>query len=87
MRARGGGALSGSKGFRQHVDVGVPGARKGATIQSPGGGEGAGVFVADKWFISTRLDVTLKIKIIIITCLYGIVLEINYLFHAESAKN
>ena len=35
---------------------------KGATIQSPGGEGGAGIFVADKLFISTRLDGALKIS-------------------------
>ena len=49
---------------------------KGATSRFPGKGGGAGVFVAGKLFISH-----------FVTCLYGTVLEVNYLFHAESARN
>ena len=58
---------------------------KGATIRFPGGG-GAGVFVAGKLFILTGLGGALKISHFV-TCLYGTVLEVNYLFHAESARN
>ena len=47
---------------------------------------GAGVFVAGKLFISTGLGGALKISHII-TCLYRTVFEVNYLFHAESARN
>ena len=47
---------------------------------------GAGVFVAGKLFISTWLGGALKISHFI-TCLYGAVIEVNYLFHAESARN
>ena len=54
---------------------------KGATIRFPGGG-GAGVLVAGKLFISTGLKISH-----FVTCLYGTVLEVNYLFHAESARN
>ena len=57
---------------------------KGATIRFPGGG--AGVFVAGKFFISTGLGGALTISYFV-TCLYGTVLEVNYLFHAESARN
>ena len=46
----------------------------------------AGVFVAGKLFISTGLGGALKI-LHFITCLYRIVLEVKYLFHAESARN
>ena len=49
-------------------------------------GGGAGVFVAGKLFISTGLGGALKISHFI-TCLYRTVLEVNYLFHAESARN
>ena len=56
---------------------------KGATIRFPGG---AGVFVAGKLFISTGLGGALKISHFV-TCLYGTVIEVNYLFHAESARN
>ena len=49
-------------------------------------GGGAGVFVAGKLFISTGLGGALKISHFV-TCLYGTVLEVNYLFHAESARN
>ena len=49
-------------------------------------GGGAGVFVAEKLFISTRLGGALKISNCI-TCLYRTVLKVNYLFHAESAQN
>ena len=58
---------------------------KGATIRFPGGGGGGwtGVFVAGKLFISTGLGGALKISHFV-TCLYGTVLEVNYLFHAES---
>ena len=58
---------------------------KGATIRFPGGG-GAGVFVAGKLFISTGLGGALKVSHFV-TCLYGTVLEVNYIFHAESARN
>ena len=57
----------------------------GATIQSTGGGGGV-AFVADKWFFSTRLGRALKISNFI-TCLYRTLLHVNYLFHAESARN
>ena len=57
---------------------------KEATIKYPGGG--GGVFVAGKVFISTRLGGVLKISNVI-KCLYRTVLEVNYLFHAESARN
>ena len=50
------------------------------------GGWGAAVFVAGKLFISTGLGRELKI-LNFITCLYRTVLEVNYLFHAESARN
>ena len=50
------------------------------------GGGGAGVFVAGKLFISTGLGGTLKISHFI-TCLYRTVLEVHFLFHAESARN
>ena len=40
----------------------------GATIRSPGEGEGAGVFVADNFFILARLGCALKISYFI-TCL------------------
>ena len=50
------------------------------------GGGGAGVFVTDKLFISTPLGRLLKIKKII-TCLYGTVLKVNYLFHAELTQS
>ena len=59
---------------------------KGTTIRFPGGGGGAGVFVAGKLFISTGLGGALKISHFV-TCLYGTVLEVNYLFHAEFARN
>ena len=58
---------------------------KGGTIQYPGGGV-AGVFVADKLFISTGLSGALKISHFI-TCLYRTVLEVKYIFHAKSARN
>ena len=58
---------------------------KGAIIRFPGGGGGAGVFVAGKLFISTGLGGALKISHFV-TCLYGTVLEVNYLFRAESAE-
>ena len=63
-------------------------AKKLGTIQSPGGGGGGGgrSFVADKLFISTRRGGALKI-LNFITCLYKTVLEVNYLFHTESAQN
>ena len=54
-------------------------------MQYPGGG-GAGVSVAGKLFISTGLGGTLKISHFI-TCLYRTILEVNYLFCAESARN
>ena len=47
---------------------------------------GGGVFAAGKIFISTRLGGALKISHFI-TCLYRTVLEVNYLIHAESARN
>ena len=50
------------------------------------GGRRAGVFVADKLFISTGLGSALKISHFV-TCLYRTVIEVNYLFHAESARN
>ena len=46
---------------------------------------GAGVFVAGKLLISTGLGGALKISHFI-TCLYRTVLEVNYLFHAVSAR-
>ena len=55
--------------------------KEGTTIKSPGGTE---VFVADKLFISTRLGCQLEIANSI-TCFYRTVLDVNYLFHAESA--
>ena len=48
-------------------------------------GGGAGVFVADKLFISTRLGSSLKI-LNCITCLYRTVLKVNYLFHESPRK-
>ena len=57
---------------------------RGAPLDFQGGG--AGVFVAGKLFISTGLGGVLKISHFV-TCLYGTVLEVNYLFHAESARN
>ena len=57
---------------------------RGAPLDSQGGG--AGVFVAGKLFISTGLGGALKISHFV-TCLYGAGLEVNYLFHAESAQN
>ena len=74
------GGFSTSKQFLMAIE--------GATIQSAegvGGGE-AGVFVADKLFISTWLGGTLKFSNFI-TCLHRTVLEVNYLFHAGSARN
>ena len=59
---------------------------KGATIRFPVDGGGAEVFVTGKLFISIELGGALKISHFV-TCLYGTVLEINYLFHAESARN
>ena len=56
---------------------------RGPPLDSQGG---AGVFVAGKLFISTGLGGALKISRFV-TCLYGTVLEVNYLFHAESARN
>ena len=50
------------------------------------GGGGADVFVAGKLFILTGLGGALKISNFI-TCLHRTVLEINYSFHAESARN
>ena len=51
------------------------------------GGGGAGVvFVAGKLFISTGLGGALNISHFI-TRLYRTVPEVNYLFHAESARN
>ena len=46
---------------------------------------GAGVFGARKLFISTGLGRSLKISHFI-TCSYRTVLEVNYLFHSESAE-
>ena len=43
-------------------------------------------FVADKLFTSTRLDCALKTSTFI-TYLYRTVLKVNYLLHAESARN
>ena len=60
-----------------------PHSHKGANIQSS---RGAGVFDADKLFISTRFGGPLKMSNFI-TCLYRTVLEVNCLFHAESAQN
>ena len=57
---------------------------KGTTIKNPGGG--GGVFGAGKLFISTWLGGGLKISHFI-TCLYRTVNKVNYLFHAESARN
>ena len=57
---------------------------RGAPLDPRGGG--AGVFVAGKLFISTGLSAALKISHFV-TCLYGTVLEVYYLFHAESARN
>ena len=57
---------------------------RGPPLDSQGGG--AGVFVAGKLFISTGLGGALKISHFV-TCLYVTVLEVNYLFHAESARN
>ena len=54
-------------------------------LDSQGGG-GAGVFVAGKLFISTGFGGALKISHFV-TCLYVTVLEVNCLFHAESARN
>ena len=59
---------------------------KGAAIQYQGGGGVAGVFVENKFFISTRLGGALKISNSI-TCLYRTVLKVKYLFRAESALN
>ena len=58
---------------------------RGPSSHNQGGG-GAGVFVAGKLFISVGLGGALKISYSI-TCLYRTVLEVNYLFHAESARN
>ena len=57
---------------------------RGPPLDSQGGG--AEVFVAGKLFISTGLGGALKISHFV-TCIYGTVLEVNYLFHAESARN
>ena len=67
-------------------DIGLPDIWlvRGPPLDSQGGG--AGVFVAGKLFISTGLGGALKISHFV-TCLYGTVLEVNYLFHAESARN
>ena len=78
--------------FKVHLFLGhtvIPvscGVLLGGTIQSPGGG---GVFVADKLFISTRLGGALKLLnfITCLSCLYRTVLEVKYLFHAESARH
>ena len=55
---------------------------KGATIQSPGGGG---------WSFGRRqlLNGWLKISFYFIrpACLYSTVLELNYIFHAESVRN
>ena len=58
---------------------------RGPTFDILGGG-GAGVFVAGKLFISTGLGGALKISHFV-TCLYRTVLEVYYIFHAESARN
>ena len=47
--------------------------------------QGGVVFVGDKLFICIRLGRALKIKKFT-TSLYRTVLEVNYLFHAESAR-
>ena len=52
------------------------------SISRGGEGGGTGVFVASKLFISTGLKISH-----FITCLNGAVLEVNYLFHAMSARN
>ena len=54
---------------------------KGATIQSPGGGRSFGR--------RQLLNGWLKISFYFIrpTCLYSTFLELNYIFHAESARN
>ena len=57
---------------------------RGPPLDSQGGG--AGVFVAGKLFISTGFGGALNISHFV-TFLYGTVLEVNYLFHAESAQN
>ena len=54
-------------------------------MQSRGGG-GGWSFCRGKLFISTRLGGALKMSNVI-TCLYRTVLEVNYLFHAESTRN
>ena len=56
---------------------------RGLPVRSSGG---AGVIVADNIFFSTRFGGALKI-LHFITCLYETELEINYIFHAESARN
>ena len=48
-------------------------------------GGGGVVFVADKFFISTKLGGSLKISNFII-CLYRTVLDVNYLFHRICLK-
>ena len=53
----------------------------GAIIQSPGGG--GGFLLADKLFLSTRLNGELNI-LYFITCLFSTVVQRNYLFHEES---
>ena len=48
----------------------------------------AGIFVANKLFISTRLGGALLNIEFFILCLYRAFLEINYLFHADTwARN
>ena len=62
--------------------------RKNASLRGPTfnlQGRGAGIFVADKLVISTRVGGALKISNFS-TCLYRTVLEVNYLFHVESAR-
>ena len=61
-------------------------ASKEAIMQSPKGGGVAGFFVVYKLFISTRPGGALTI-LNSIKCSYGTVLEVNYLFHAQSARN
>ena len=71
--------------IRPTWDVGGLGSLGGHHSISTGEG-GAGVFVAGKLFISTGLGGAPKISYSI-TCLYRTVREVNYLFHAESARN
>ena len=46
----------------------------------------AAIFVADKLFILNLLGGALKISNLI-TCFHRLIIEVNYLFHAESARN